>query len=130
MFLERSLLNAGAVGVEWDIVEEAVVDAAGDPDLVEWGVRAQRTRHYTRRSSAGEQVCSIELWVFASAGQAGLAHASFAYPDWQILREGPLLVMTRSLTRAPGVPPRRALFADCEALGERTRARAAGLLRP
>ncbi len=130
LFLERSLLDAGEAGSEWSVVEETPVDTAGDPDLVEWGVRAQRTRHYTRRSPSGEQVCSIELWSFASVAQADVAHVHLAYPDWQILREGPLLVMIRSLTRAPGVPPRRTLFADCAAMGEKVRARAAGMLRP
>ena len=121
--LEDVLLDARGVGAAWDIVEEAPSDAAADPDLREWGVRNVRARHYTRSLAAAAQVCSIEVWAFESVAQAKVAQLNLSYPQWQISREGSLLFLVRALTRSPGDPPRRAVFADCEQLAKRTRAR-------
>ncbi len=125
--LEQVLLPAHAVG-GWDVVREAAGDPRSDPDLVRWGVRAQRARHYTRYAGPRVQVCSVEVWAFESDRRARAAEANFAYPDWRIMREGALLVMVRGLTQTRGEAPRRGVFADCELLGRRVRTRAARLV--
>lgn len=109
----------------WEVVEEAVLDPADDPDLRRWGVRVQRTRHYTRNGAAGVQVCSIEIWGFETEQQAALGHASIDYRGWRFAREGPLLLMTRGLTRPRGGPRRWEVFPDCATLAGRARERAA-----
>ena len=124
--LEQVLLPAHAVG-GWDVVREAPGDPRGDPDLVRWGVRAQRARHYTRYAGPRVQVCSLEVWAFESDLRARAAQANFAYPDWRITREGALLLMARGLTQSRGEPPSRGVFADCELLARRVRTRAARL---
>lgn len=118
------LPTAAELGASWEVVEEVALDPRGDPDLLRWGVRAQRTRHYTRRTAAGVQVCSIEVWAFRDAGLARLAHQNFAYPGWQIDRRADLLIMLRGLTRPRRGRARRGLFPDCLLLGERARERA------
>ena len=125
--LEQVLLPAHAVG-GWDVVREAPGDPRSDPDLVRWGVRAQRARHYTRYAGPRVQVCSVEVWAFDSDQRARAAEANFAYPDWRIVREGALLLMVRGLTQTRGEAPRRGVFADCELLGRRVRTRAARLV--
>jgi len=126
--LEQVLLPADQVRGAWDVVEEAPAHTERDPDLVRWGVRAQRARHYTRQSSGVVQVCSIEVWGFANVQLARRAHENFAYPGWQIVREGSLLLMSRGLTRTPGESARRGVFAACQEIGERIRERAARLV--
>ncbi len=125
--LEQVLLSAHAVG-GWDVVREAPGDPRRDPDLVRWGVRAQRARHYTRYAGPRVQVCSVEVWAFESDRHARAAEANFAYPDWRIAREGALLLMVRGLTQTRGQASRRGVFADCELLGRRVRTRAARLV--
>ena len=109
-------------------MKEAPGDPKQDPDLVRWGVREQHARHYTRDSSGVVQVCSIEVWGFESVPAARMARANFAYPGWQITREGSLLLMIRGLTRTPGERSRRGVFAACQELGERVRERARRLV--
>jgi hypothetical protein len=118
-------LRAAEIGAGWEVVREAPIDPAGDPDLVAWGVRAQDARHYTRDMAGTVQVCSVELWSFASVAQARAAHEGFAHPGWRIERVEDRLLMLRGLTLAPGSPPRRGVFADCRGIGDRIRLRAA-----
>jgi hypothetical protein len=122
--LDALWLSAAAAGPGWEVVREIPPDPKSDPDLVGWGVRALDTRHYTRHAGGRVEVCSVEIWQFENEARAEAAHAGFHYPDWQIDREGALLVMLRAVTMAPGVAPSRAVFADCRSLGERIRARA------
>lgn len=126
---ESALLTADEVGLGWEIVREAPTDPARDPDLVRWGVREQHVRHYTRSRYGMAEVCSVEVWDFASTEQARAAEAGFQYPDWQISRAGMLLVMVRGLVRDRELkrPPVRGVFPDCDAIGSRIRARASGL---
>jgi hypothetical protein len=123
--LEQLLLASSDVSADWSVVGETPIDPISDTDLLSWGVRAQRSRHYTRSSSGAVQVCSIELWAFEDTPHARIAHENFAYPNWQIEREGPVLVMVRALTRRDGSREDRALFSACVELGERVRVRAA-----
>ena len=125
--LEQALLGEGDIDSNWTIVGETPIDPIRDPDLLRWGVRSQRTRHYTRQSNGSGQVCSIEIWAFKDTALARTAHENFAYPDWQIDREGSVLVMVRALTRGGENQQSRKLFAACLRLGEEVRVRAAGL---
>ena len=119
-----ALPDQGGVSLNWEIVEETPEDPTKDEDLVEWGVVAQRTRHYTRRSSGASQVCSVELWAFENDARARLAQENFEFPDWRIERKGDTLVMLRAVTYRGDVAE-RAIYPDCEKLGEVVRARAA-----
>jgi hypothetical protein len=127
--LEEILLPATGVAARWEVVDEAPTSAAEDPDLVRWGVRAQRTRHYTRSDDAGVQVCSIEIWGFEDAKRARLAHENFRYPEWHFERQEHLLIMLRAVTFPREGSFRTGLFADCRRLGALTSARAATRLR-
>jgi hypothetical protein len=122
--IEWALLGERDVGPGWEVVNEMPEDPTQDADLVEWGVVAQRTRHYTRKSGGGPQVCSVELWAFENTARARLAHQNFAFPDWRIERKGDTLVMLRAVTYRGDVAE-RAIYPDCEKLGEVVRARAA-----
>jgi hypothetical protein len=127
---EQVLLTGREVGGGWDVVEEIPLPPEDDPDLVRWGVRALRTRHYTRFRGDRVEVCSIEVWLFESEGRARAALAGFAYPGWRIERAGPQLVMVRGLTRQRGERAQRGVFAACGGLGDRVRTRAARLSGP
>jgi hypothetical protein len=122
--LQWTLPDQADVRLDWEIVEEAPQDPTKDPDLVEWGVVAQRTRHYTRPSGSDSQVCSVELWAFENEARARLAHQNFEFPDWRIDRKGDTLVMLRAVTLR-GEMVNRTIFPDCEKFGEIVRARAA-----
>jgi hypothetical protein len=123
--LAALLLGATEVGPGWEVVREVPGDPSRDPDLVDWGVSARLARHYTRQRAGTTEVCSIELWSFRTPGQAAAAEAGFSYPDWQIVREGEILLMARGLRRAQGVAPERGVSAACEGLAQRVRARVA-----
>ena len=123
-------LSAAEIGLGWDVVREAPIDPADDPDLVAWGVRAQDARHYTRDADGSVQVCSVELWTFADEARTRAAHQGFAYPDWRIEREGNLLLMLRGVTITRGSPPQRGIFEDCSRIGDRIQQRAGADPKP
>ena len=127
--LDEILLPAAGVAGRWEVVDEAVTDPANDPDLIRWGVLAQRVRHYTRSDDAGVRVCSIEIWGFEDARRARLAHENIRYPGWHFDRQEHLLVMLHAVTFPRDGPPRSGVFAECRRLGARTSARAAARLR-
>jgi hypothetical protein len=121
--LQWTLLDQSDVRFDWEIVEEMPQDPTGDSDLVEWGVVAQRTRHYSRKSTGASQVCSVELWAFKNEALARLGQENFEFPDWRIDRSGDTLIMLRAVTlRAEATE--RTIFPDCLKLGEIVRARA------
>ncbi len=122
--LQWMLPDQADVRLDWEIVEEVPQDPTKDAELVEWGVVAQRTRHYTRSSGSDSQVCSVELWAFESDARARLAHQNFEFPDWRIDREGDTLVMLRAVTVRSDTTE-RTIYPDCEKLGKIVRARAA-----
>ncbi len=122
--LQWTLPDQGDVRSDWEIVEEMPQDPTKDADLVEWGVVAKRTRHYTRKSGSASQVCSVELWAFENDARARLAHQNFEFPDWRIDRKGDTLVMLRAVTLR-GDSAERTIYPDCEKLGKIVRARAA-----
>jgi hypothetical protein len=127
--IDEVWIPSSALGAGWDTLGEAPSDPAGDLDLVRWGVRAQDTRHYTRHRAGLSEVCSLEIWAFASEPQAESAHAQFAYPNWEISREGHLLLMLRGRTWRRGEAPRPGVFNACRRIGDRVRERVARLLR-
>jgi hypothetical protein len=122
--LEWALLDERDVHPGWEIVNEMPGDPSQDADLVEWGVIAQRVRHYTRNAAGASQVCSVELWAFENDARARLAEQNFEFPDWKIDRQGDTLVMLRAVTLR-GVMAKRAIYPDCEKLGNIVRTRAA-----
>lgn len=126
---EDVLLTGADVSAGWDVVEEMPADAARDPDLVAWGVRAKRARHYTRVSGDAVQVCSIEVWVFRDEERARMAHREFAFPGWHFAREAAVLIAAHGITRPREGTPTRGVFAACGELEARTRTRAEFALR-
>ena len=122
--LEWALIEERDVRPGWEVVNEVPEDPTKDADLVEWGVVAKRTRHYTRKSGSASQVCSVELWAFENDARARLAHQNFEFPDWRIDRKGDTLVMLRAVTLR-GDTAERTIYPDCEKLGKIVRARAA-----
>ena len=124
---ERALLRQSELRAGWEVVREAPVDPASDPDLRRWGVREKQVRHYTRDLAGRIQVCSVEIWSFESLSQATSAHVGFSFSGWQIDRVGRVLVMVHGLLRGRGLGPKRGVFPECGAIGTRIRARAADL---
>lgn len=122
---EHALLQPRDLGAGWEVVREAPADPRSDPDLRRWGVVEQHVRHYTRDLRGRIQVCSVEVWGFASQEQASAAGRGFQYPDWQISSAGSLLVMARGLVRMRGRRPIRGVFPDCADIATRIRERAA-----
>jgi hypothetical protein len=126
----REALQAVFVPVErlpetWEIVGEAPVNVASDPQLVTLGVSAVDTWHYTRPLPGGSQVCSAEIWAFSSADAARRAARVVDYPGWRFLRQSHLLIMLRGTTFQRGEGFRKGLFPECHHIGERIGARAA-----
>ncbi|MBW2577980.1 MAG: DUF4124 domain-containing protein [Deltaproteobacteria bacterium] len=121
--LEWALLDKRNIYPGWEIVNETPEDPSQDVDLVEWGVIAQRARHYTRNSDGASQVCTVELWAFENEARARLAEQNFEFPDWKIDRQGDMLVMLRAVTLR-GSLAKRTIFPDCEKLGNIVRTRA------
>ncbi len=122
--LEWALLEERDVRPGWEVVNEMPEDPRKDEDLVEWGVVAKQTRHYTRNLNGVSQVCSVELWVFENEARARLAQANFEFADWRIDRKGDTLVMLRAVTLRSDATD-RTIYPDCEKLGKIVGARAA-----
>jgi hypothetical protein len=124
---EDVLLERGDVERSWEIVEEAGQDVERDPDLVRWGVRAHRARHYTRMKDDVVEVCSIEVWIFRDPGRARAAEQGFSHPGWRFDRENEILIAARGLRRPRAGAAARGVFAACAEIQALTRARAAAL---
>ena len=106
-------------------MRETPSDPADDPDLRAAGVRATHSLHYTRAHQGGSEVCSMEIWSFATAAAARRARAEIEQPGWRIALRGNLLMMSRGVTfsRADGFRP--GLLPECHRLADLTEARAA-----
>jgi hypothetical protein len=117
------------LGSDWESVPETPSDPADDPELRAAGVRATRSLHYTRARRGGSEVCSLEIWGFASPAEARRARAEIAQPAWRVALRGNLLLMSRGvrLSRRDGFRP--GLLPECHRLADLTEARADELLR-
>ena len=109
-------------------MREAPSNPADDPDLHAAGVRAVHSLHYTRARQGGSEVCSLEIWGFASAEAARRAQAGIVQPAWRFARSGNLLMMSRGVifSRADGFRP--GLLPECHRLADLAEARASDLL--
>jgi hypothetical protein len=110
------------LGVGWDSLRETPSDPADDPDLRAAGVLAMRSLHYTREREGGSEVCSLEIWLFATAGAARRVRDGIERPGWRYALRGNLLMMSRgvSLDRARGFRP--GLLQECHRLVDLTEA--------
>jgi hypothetical protein len=108
------------LGGEWDSVREAPSNPADDPELVASGVRATQSLHYTRARRGGSEVCSMEIWSFATAAAARRAQAEIAQPGWYLVQRGNLLMLSRgvSFSRVDGFRP--GLLPECHRLADLT----------
>jgi hypothetical protein len=127
--LDGLFLPATALGPGWELVEEAPVDPRQDPELRAAGVRAAQALHYTRPLRGGAEVCSVEIWSFASAEAARRTGAGLAREAWRIGVQGNLLVMLHGVTLRRGQGFRPGLLPACLRLAELTEAHAGSLLR-
>jgi len=109
------------LGVDWDAVRESPLAAEDDPELREAQVRATASRHYTRPRPGGSQVCSLEIWSFASRAAARGAFPDLGRASWRLDAVGNLVLMTRgvSLERESGFHP--GLLPECERLADLAR---------
>jgi hypothetical protein len=110
------------LGVAWDSVRETPSNPADDPDFRAAGVLATRSLHYTRERAGGSEVCSLEIWRFATAEAARRARAGIEQPGWRYAPRGNLLMMVRgvSFDRAHGFRP--GLLPECHRLADLTEA--------
>jgi len=116
------------LGIDWESVRETPSNPADDPDLLAAGVRATHSLHYTRAIQGGSEVCSMEIWGFATAAAARSAQAGIDQPAWRLVLRGNLLMMARGVIfgRADGFHP--GLLPECHRLTDLTEARALELL--
>lgn len=110
------------LGVDWESVREAPSDPSDDPALRAVGVRATHSLHYARALPGGSEVCSLEIWLFATAGAARRVRDGIERPGWRYALRGNLLMMSRgvSLDRARGFRP--GLLQECHRLVDLTEA--------
>lgn len=126
--MDSWFLSDAAAGAGWEGVRERSPDPTLDADMRGWGVRAQGARHYTRKGAEGVEVCSVEIWAFASEAQARNAAETLEHPGWRFDHRGHLLIMLRGLRWAADGTSRNGLYPACTALGERSSAKVAALL--
>ncbi len=110
------------LGSDWESVREAPSDPADDPELRAAGVSAAHSLHYTRARQGGSEVCSLEIWAFATGAAARSAQATMNEPLWRIALRGNLLITLRGVTlsRAKGFQP--GLLPECHRLADLTEA--------
>jgi len=116
------------LGFDWESVRETPSNPADDPELHAAGVLATHSLHYTRARPGGSQVCSMEIWRFATAEAARRARTGIEKSGWRFALRGNLLMMSRGVTfsRADGFRP--GLLPECHRLAELTEAGASQLL--
>ena len=101
----------------WEPTYEAVA-VERDPTLRAQGLRASVARHYGRWYGAVTEVCTVELWSFASAAQARASLAALDLPRGWKRVSGTLLVMARGVRLERGVGTRHGLVPGCQRLAE------------
>jgi hypothetical protein len=104
------------LGPSWDSVPESASDP--DPDLAAAGVTATRSLHYTRRREDGSEVCSLEVWRFASPEAARRTRSQIERDGWRIDPLANLLLMVRGVQLRRGEGFRPGLLAECHQLAD------------
>jgi hypothetical protein len=118
--LAALFLAPGELGPDWDSVPESASDP--DPDLAAAGVVATRSLHYTRRREDGSEVCSLEIWRFASPAAARRTRAQIERDGWRIDPLANLLLLARGVRLSRGDGFRPGLLPECHRLAELTQA--------
>ncbi len=119
LFLETAELPPG-----WEIVTESGADVRGDPILLRAGVRERIARHYTRARGPRSEVCSVELWSFASRESAVRGLRMLPEDAAELRQVGPLVISLRGVTLVRMRGSHHDVFPDCVALGDEIEARA------
>ncbi len=110
----------------WEVLTEA-------PELPEdaeraLGLIASVARHYTRARGPVSEVCTVELWSFATPAQAERARAEVAQPYWWGRAAGVQLVLAHGVRLERRRGSRAELSADCTGLALEAHARALATL--
>jgi hypothetical protein len=116
------------LGNDWDSVRETPSDPADDPDLRAAGVLASHSLHYTHAKPGGSDVCSLEIWGFATAAAARRARAGIGSPGWRVSLRGNLLLMLHGVAFSLEQGFHPGLLPECHRLADLTEARAGELL--
>jgi hypothetical protein len=127
--LEALFVAPRALGPGWETVRESPTDPQDDPDLRDAGVRAVHALHYARERQGGSEVCSVEIWGFASPAQARGARVQMEKEDWRFDVRGNLLVMLRGVALQRGQKLRPGLLPACHRLADLTLERVDAALR-
>ena len=127
--LEALMVEPRALGPGWETLAEAPTDPQRDPELRDAGVRAVYALHYTRERPGGSEVCSVEIWGFASPAQARSARAGMLREKWRLDVRGNLLVMLRGVALQRGQQLRPGMLPACHRLADLTLERAEATLQ-
>jgi hypothetical protein len=107
-----------ALGPGWESVAEAPSDPRQDADLQSAGVLASHSLHYTHAVHGGSEVCSAEIWRFASPAQARAAKPDLQRDGWGVALHGNLIAMVHGVSLRLGDRLRPGLLPACRRLGE------------
>jgi hypothetical protein len=107
-----------ALGPGWETVAEAPADPQADADLRSAGVLATHSLHYTHAVHGGSEVCSAEIWRFASFAQARAAEPDVRRDGWRVAVHGNLMLMLHGVSLRLGERLRPGLLPACHRLGE------------
>jgi hypothetical protein len=127
--LAELFVAARALGPGWETLREAPTDPQADADLRAAGVRAVHALHYTLERQGGSDVCSVELWGFASPVLARGARGGMERDGWRVATRGNLLVMVHGVTLRRGQGMRQGLLHACHRLADLTLERVGAALR-
>jgi len=107
-----------AIGPEWESLAESPADPQQDAELRSAGVLATHSLHYTHAVRGGSEVCSAEIWRFASPAQARAAEPEVQRDGWRVAAHGNLIVMLHGVSLRFGEKLRPGLVPACRRLGE------------
>jgi hypothetical protein len=122
--LSALFVPARELGPDWETVRETPSNPSDDPEFRAAAVQATHSLHYTRERPGGSEVCSLEIWGFATAAAARRMQAEFKQPEWHIVLRGNLLMMTRGVTFEVESGFRPGLLPECLRLADLAEARA------
>lgn len=122
--LASLLLAAERLDGGWTAIDEPREPV--DAELQRQGLVDTVMRHYARAEGPVSEVCSVELWRFATGAAAGAVAGALQQPDWLVLRAGDVLVLGHGVRLERRVGSSGRLGADCARLTRDTHARIAG----